>query len=50
MLRMRPKRSTGTMMETKMMMPPMVGTPFFFSPKGSMDASRCTSVNFFFFI
>ena len=26
-----------------MMMPPIVGTPFFSTPKGSMLASRCTS-------
>ncbi len=26
-----------------MMMPPIVGTPFFFSPKGSMLASRAVS-------
>ena len=43
MLRILPKSSTGTRMATMMMMPPMVGTPFFSTPKGSMEASRCTS-------
>ena len=39
-----PSNSTGTSMATMMMMPPMLGTPIFLTPKGSMLASRCTSV------
>ena len=50
MLRMRPNSSTGTSMETMMMMPPIVGTPFFWVPKGSMEASRAVSDIFFRFI
>ena len=50
MLRMRHNNSTGTSMETMMMMPPMVGTPFLFTPKGSIFGSRSVSKIFFFFI
>ena len=32
------------------MMPPMVGTPFFSTPKGSMLGSRCTSEMFLRFM
>ena len=41
---------TGTRMATMMMMPPMVGTPFFSTPNGSMLASRCTSEMFLLFM
>ena len=44
MLRMRPSSSTGTRMATMMMMPPIDGTPIFFTPKGSILASRWVSV------
>jgi len=36
-------------MATMMMTPPMDGTPFFSTPKGSMLASRCVSVICFLF-
>ena len=50
MLRIRPNRSTGTSMLTMMMMPPIEGTPFFFSPNGSMLGSLSVSKIFFRFI
>ena len=43
---MRPNSSTGMRMDTMMMMPPMVGTPFFSVPNGSMAASRAVSEMF----
>ena len=43
---MRPSSITGTRMDTMMMMPPIVGTPFFCVPKGSMEASRWVSEMF----
>ena len=43
MLRIRPSSSTGMRMATMIIMPPIVGTPFFSTPNGSMLASRCTS-------
>ena len=50
MLRIRPKSSAGTRIDTMMMMPPMVGTPFLAIPKGSMEASRAVSEMFLRFI
>ena len=43
MLRIRPKSRTGTRMATMMMMPPIVGTPFFSTPNGSIFGSRAVS-------
>ena len=40
---MRPSSNTGTKILTAMMMPPIVGTPIFFSPNGSMLRSRAVS-------
>ena len=37
-------------METMMMMPPMVGTPFLAVPNGSMVSSRCVSEMFLRFM
>ena len=44
MLRRRPRSRQGTRVATMMMMPPIVGTPFFSTPYGSMLASRCASL------
>ena len=44
MLRRRPSSNTGMRIETMMMMPPIEGTPIFFTPNGSIEASRCVSV------
>ena len=40
----RPSSSTGIRMATMRMIPPIDGTPIFFTPNGSMEASRCVSV------
>ena len=37
-------------MDTMMMMPPIEGTLIFFTPKGSMEASRCVSLMWWRFI
>ena len=44
MFLIRPSSSTGSSMAAMMMMPPIEGTPIFFTPNGSILASRCTSV------
>ena len=41
---------TGTRMLTMMMIPPIVGTPFFSTPKGSILGSRSVSKIFLRFI
>ena len=43
MLRMRPNSKAGTRMLTMMMMPPIVGTPFFSMPNGSTSLGRTVS-------
>ena len=43
MLRIRAKSSTGISSDTMMMMPPIVGTPFFSTPNGSTAGSRSVS-------
>ena len=43
MLRIRPNNKTGTKMATMMMIPPIVGTPFFSIPNGSILGSRAVS-------
>ena len=50
MLRIRHSSSTGMRMLTMMMMPPIVGTPFFSTPKGSILGSRSVSKIFLRFI
>ena len=43
-----PKSRHGISIATMIIIPPIVGTPFLFTLKGSIEASLCTSVICFF--